>query len=222
MPKYARDGRTLSACAAGLWTTPSDLAQYVIGMQKANLGDSSLLSASLARTMLTPGMNNHGLGPVITPDGLRFGHTGADNGFQAEMTGFLDGRGGIVVMTNSDNGMRLAREIVLTLGNLYGWSGMKPVERSIAEVPSAALDKLAGRYAMPSEDGDGKDDITVTRKEDTLVLSNDGETLMTLLPESDSKFFDRNTGRGVEFSFDGKSITLDIGNGLKAVRHGQL
>lgn len=51
--------------------------------------------------MLTPGMNDHGLGPVITADGLRFGHGGADDGFQAEMTGFLDGRAGVVVMTNS-------------------------------------------------------------------------------------------------------------------------
>ncbi len=140
---YDRDGKKVEGdwhvypemAAAGLWTTPRELAKYVMAIQNANLGRTHLLSPELLHSMLTPGMNNHGLGPVITADGLRFGHDGADEGFQAEVTGFLDGRGGVVVMANSDNGGRLAHELILTLGNLYGWSGIKPVERTIAEVP---------------------------------------------------------------------------------------
>jgi CubicO group peptidase (beta-lactamase class C family) len=125
--------------AAGLWTTPRELAKYVIAIQNAKLGRSHFLSPQLVHAMLTPGMNNHGLGPVITADGLRFGHGGADDGFQAEVSGFLDGRAGVVVMANSDNGGRLAQELILTLANLYGWPGIKPVERSIADVPVTAL-----------------------------------------------------------------------------------
>ena len=140
---YDRNGKKVEGdwhvypemAAAGLWTTPGDLAKYVIAIQNANLGRTRLLSPQLVHAMLTPGMNNHGLGPVITADGLRFGHGGADDGFQAEMTGFLDGQAGVVVMANSDNGGRLAQELILTLGNLYGWPGIKPVERTVADVP---------------------------------------------------------------------------------------
>jgi CubicO group peptidase (beta-lactamase class C family) len=226
---YDRHGRKVEGdwhvypemAAAGLWTTPSDLAKYVIAIQRANRGDKRLLSPPMTRAMLTPGMNDHGLGPVITEDGLSFGHNGADEGFQANMTGFLDGRAGVVVMTNSDNGGRLAQELILTLDNLYGWPGMKPVERSVAAVPVAALDSLTGRYALPSGQDDGKTvDLDITREDGTLVVTNNGVKEMTLRPESDRKFFDRDSGIPVEFSFEDKTATLVIGGWQRGFRHG--
>jgi hypothetical protein len=206
--------------AAGLWTTPRELAKYVITIQNANLGRAHLLSPPLLHAMLTPGMNDHGLGPVITADRLRFGHGGADDGFQAEVTGFLDGRAGVVVMTNSDNGGRLAQELILTLANLNGWPGIKPVERSIADVPVAALERLIGSYAMQSgEDGSKTEDLSITREDGTLVVTYKGVREMTLLPESDRKFFSRDSGREVVFSFEDKTTTMDLGGEQKAVRH---
>ncbi len=205
--------------AAGLWTTPRELAKYVIAIQNANLGRSHFLSAHLVHAMLTPGMNNHGLGPVITSDGLRFGHGGADDGFQAEVTGFLDGRAGVVIMTNSDNGGRLAQELIMTLGNLYGWPGIKPVERSVAEVPSAALDRLAGSYALTSGEDTGKtENLEVSRENSTLVVTYKGVRQITLLPESENKFFSRESGNEVVFSFEDKSTTMNLGGEQKAVR----
>ena len=205
--------------AAGLWTTPRELAKYVIAIQNANLGRSHFLSARLVHAMLTPGMNNHGLGPVITSDGLRFGHGGADDGFQAEVTGFLDGRAGVAIMTNSDHGGRLAQELIMTLGNLYGWPGIKPVERSIAEVPVAALDRLAGSYALTSGEDAGKtENLDVSRENSTLVVTYQGVRQITLLPESENKFFSRESGNEVVFSFEDKSTTMNLGGEQKAVR----
>jgi hypothetical protein len=206
--------------AAGLWTTPRELAKYVVAIQNANLGRTHFLSPQLVRAMLTPGMNGHGLGPVITSDGLRFGHGGADDGFQAEVTGFLDGRGGVVVMANSDNGGRLAQELILTLGNLYNWPGIKPVERSVADVPTTALERLIGSYALGSGEDNGKtEDLNITREEGTLVVTYKGAREMTLLPESDVKFFSRDSGSEVVFSFADKTTTMDLGGEQKAVRH---
>ena len=165
-------------------------------------------------------MNNHGLGPVITADGLRFGHGGADDGFQAEVTGFLDGRAGVVVMANSDNGGRLAQELILTLGKLYGWPGIKPVDRSIADVPVAALERLVGRYALSSGEDQGKtEELNISREDAALVVTYKGEREMTLLPESDVKFFSRDSGREVVFSVEDKTTTLDLGGEQRAVRH---
>jgi CubicO group peptidase (beta-lactamase class C family) len=225
---YDRNGKKVEGnwhvypemAAAGLWTTPRELAKYVIAIQNANLGRTHFLSPPLVHSMLTPGMNNHGLGPVITADGLRFGHGGADDGFQAEVTGFLDGRGGVVVMANSDNGGRLAQELVLTLGSLYGWPGIKPVERTVADVPVAALDRLIGSYALPSGEDNGKtEDLSITREDATLVVTYKGAREMTLLPESDVKFFSRDSGNEVVFSFEDKTTTMDLGGEQKAVRH---
>jgi CubicO group peptidase (beta-lactamase class C family) len=206
--------------AAGLWTTPRDLAKYVIAVQNANLSTTQLLSPQMVHAMLTPGMNDHGLGPVITTDRLRFGHGGADEGFQAEVTGFLDGRGGVVVMTNSDSGGRLAQELILTLGNLYGWPGIKPVERSIADVSITALERLIGTYALASgEDKTKTEELDVTREDATLIVTYNGVREITLLPESDVKFFSRDSGREIGFSFDDNTITMDLGGEQKAVRH---
>lgn len=218
---YDRSGRKVDGdwhvypemAAAGLWTTPTDLAKYVIAIQKANGGDTALLSAQLTHVMLTPGMNNDALGLEISDDHLRFGHGGADDGFQASMTGYLDGRAGVIIMTNSDNGGRLARELLLTLANLYGWAGLKPTEHSVADIPVAQLDHLVGAYTIPSpgDDGTGKtSDLEITREGSTLVVTDDGERDMTLLPESDWKFFDRDSGAPVEFSLEDKAATIVI------------
>jgi CubicO group peptidase (beta-lactamase class C family) len=224
---YDRDGKKVEGdwhvypemAAAGLWTTPNELAKYVIAIQNANLGRTHILSPPLLHAMLTPGMNNHGLGPVITADGLRFGHGGADDGFQAELTGFLDGRGGIVVMANSDNGGRLAQELILTLANLYGWPGITPVERAIADVPVTALERLIGSYTIPSGENSGNtEDLEITREDATLVVTYKGAKFMTLLPESEVKFFSQDSGREVVFSFDDKTTTMDLDGQQKAVR----
>jgi CubicO group peptidase (beta-lactamase class C family) len=226
---YDRKGRKVAGdwhvypemAAAGLWTTPSDLAKYVIAIQKANRGDTRLLSVRLTHAMLTPGKNNDGLGLFISADGLRFGHDGSDEGFQASMTGYLDGRAGVAIMTNSDNGGRLAQELMMTLDTLYGWPGVKPVERSVVEVPIAALDSLVGSYAISSGQDYGKtSDIEITRKDDTLVATFDAVNQMTLLPESDRKFFDRDSGIQVEFSIDGKAETILIDGWQRGVRPG--
>jgi CubicO group peptidase (beta-lactamase class C family) len=110
--------------AAGLWTTPSDLARFAIQIQRAYAGEvETFLTQAMVRQMLTPGMNNHGLGPGISEDGLRFGHGGANEGFRCEFMAFTEGGNGVVVMTNSDNGGKLAHEIILSIAEGYGWPG---------------------------------------------------------------------------------------------------
>lgn len=47
---------------SGLWTTPSDLAKYVIEVQNAVAGKSKLLTAAMAEQMFTPTLDHQGLG----------------------------------------------------------------------------------------------------------------------------------------------------------------
>src|SRR6185436_18771507 len=94
--------------AAGLWTTPSDLARYAIGVQQMLAGKSkSVISASMARTMLTPVLDGHGLGPIpITngpPASRYFMHSGGNEGYRCNLIAYENGDG-FVVMTNGDTG----------------------------------------------------------------------------------------------------------------------
>jgi CubicO group peptidase (beta-lactamase class C family) len=109
--------------AAGLWTTPSDLARWIIGVQLASDGESALLSGSMTNAMLTAGMGGWGLGPTVTGAGheARFGHGGSNVGFRAQATGFARRGQGAVIMTNGNNGGALAQEILAAIARVYEW-----------------------------------------------------------------------------------------------------
>jgi CubicO group peptidase (beta-lactamase class C family) len=77
--------------AAGLWTTPSDLARFAIEIALSKQGQSNrVLSQKMTQEMLTPtktadgkeGSFGIGVG-VETKRPGEFGHNGADEGFQA-------------------------------------------------------------------------------------------------------------------------------------------
>jgi CubicO group peptidase (beta-lactamase class C family) len=135
--------------AAGLWTTPTDLARLVIEVQRSLAGTSNrVLSREMTVAMLTRGVGSHGLGPGIdgAGDSLRFGHGGANEGFRAMFTGFATRGQGAVVMTNSDAGMALVGEILQAIAKEYGWPGFAP--RMIAGVAMTpeTMRAYAGRY----------------------------------------------------------------------------
>ena len=116
--------------AAGLWTTPSELALYARDMQRARKGESArVLGEALAREMLTPDADDWGLGPAISEDGERFRHGGSNQGFRSTFAAYIDGDDGVFVMTNSDSGGQLASEIAITVAHAYGWSGPRAEER---------------------------------------------------------------------------------------------
>ncbi|HEV7689680.1 MAG TPA: serine hydrolase [Hyphomonadaceae bacterium] len=138
-----------SLMAAGLWTTPSDLALYVMEVQQAAAGKSSkvLSPAMVAQMIKGDGLGNWGLGVATGGDGAGkwFGHGGDDPGFHNEFVGHLNGDGAIV-MTNSDGGAQLVGEILRTIAYVYDWPSHKPVVRKSGVASAAAMDALAGTY----------------------------------------------------------------------------
>ncbi len=201
--------------AAGLWTTPSDLARYAMAIQRANRGESgALLSPETTREMLTPGMEDHGLGPGIEDGGARFGHGGSNEGFRCQLTAFTDGSGGIAVMTNSDNGSPLAQEIILTVAAEYSWPGLEPDERIVATLAPEAYQRLTGTYDIPDVI-----QVEVHYRDGSLWLIAPESDDMEILPESETRFFVREDGRPVTFEIDGDEIEL-VAFGVRGKRIG--
>ncbi len=138
--------------AAGLWTTPTDLARFFAEVGLARSGASKLVRKEIAMEMTTKvaeveGTTSVGLGVFLSErnGALMFGHDGADAGFQAMAVASLDGGYGVVVMANSENGLQLFDSIVRTVFAEYGWSGADPmIERS--PMDAAQQQKFVGSF----------------------------------------------------------------------------
>jgi hypothetical protein len=84
-------------------------------------GASKVLSKAMFQQMLTPGLNDWGLGPQLGgSEGHRyFEHGGANEGYRRQLVAYNQGDG-VVIMTNSDSGNPLAMEIVRSVAHEYG------------------------------------------------------------------------------------------------------
>jgi CubicO group peptidase (beta-lactamase class C family) len=113
--------------AAGLWTTPTDLAAFFCEIGRARAGRSSKVSQAIAREMTTEvdAQAHTGLGVFLSErkGEAFFGHGGVDEGFQAHAQASLDGGFALVLMANSANGMRLFPAVARTVFTALGWPG---------------------------------------------------------------------------------------------------
>jgi CubicO group peptidase (beta-lactamase class C family) len=106
--------------AAGLWTTPADLARFAIELGQAAAGKSNrVLTMKTARTMLTKQTGGFGLGVGLGPHS--FSHGGANAGFRCLMVYHPESGDGLVVMTNGDRGDSLDGEIQKSVARAYSW-----------------------------------------------------------------------------------------------------
>jgi CubicO group peptidase (beta-lactamase class C family) len=110
--------------AGGLWSTPTDIAQWVIAVQHARAGaNPTLLTRELTQQMLTPQISNWGLGPAIDGVGVtaRFAHGGGKIGFRSSMVGYCERGQGAIITTNGERGDQLCVEILHSLARAYDW-----------------------------------------------------------------------------------------------------
>jgi hypothetical protein len=119
--------------AAGLWTTPTDLAKMAIEVQNAIEGRSSVLTAASAREMVTPvGVGDFAVGFGIRrlAEGWYFVHGGSNWGFQCDLTAHVRKGYGVAIMTNADSGSPLITELRNRVAAAYNWDSLdKPVPR---------------------------------------------------------------------------------------------
>ncbi|HEY6945129.1 MAG TPA: serine hydrolase [Candidatus Acidoferrum sp.] len=110
--------------AAGLWTTPTDLAKFAIEIANSRHGKSNrVLSQKMTEEMLTPVMDGAGLGFFVEKENPgQFGHDGADEGFQALLTMNSETGKGVAIMADSDNGIAVASYVLRRVAQEYAWN----------------------------------------------------------------------------------------------------
>lgn len=198
--------------AAGLWTTPTQLIQYAIEIQKiSNTKEDGILKYSSVKEMLTPGMNDHGLGPQT--DKGKFGHGGADEGFRANLMAWKNQPYALAIIVNSDNGS-IMQEIQLAIAKEYGLSGIEPDVKETINIPLDELQKYVGRYQV------GDIGIVEAKIVDGLLTFQAPfiNPTMHMLAESKTAFFDRDSGNKVDFDIKDGEITGFKVQGLQATK----
>jgi CubicO group peptidase (beta-lactamase class C family) len=198
--------------AAGLWTTPSDLARYAIHVSLSAAGRSnSVLSQATATQMLTVQSGAYGLGPALGGQGrdASFSHGGANEGFRAFFIAFPERGQGAAIMTNSDAGGTLALEILRAIAEEYDWPAQRPVEKTVAAVSPETPTRIAGRYALETAPNIF---IVITADSGRVLAEVTGQFKTEIYPESETQYF--SVDRDVEFTFgpgEGGKVTSVVG-----------
>lgn len=196
--------------AAGLWTTPSDLARMAMEVQNEYAGASDkILSQDLARQMLTRQIGDWGLGFSLAGSGdqLRFGHGGSNGGFRCVLESYVGSGQGIAIMTNSDGGDPLVAEIERAAAKEYGWPHFRPQEKAVSKIDAKALLQYAGVYQITVADVINIK-VIVTAKNRRLYLQAApfGAEDVEMYPESQTNFFST-LGFSIAFGKDERGLT---------------
>lgn len=174
--------------AAGLWTTPTDLALFAIELQKASAGKSNkVLSQAMATKMLTRLKGDYGLGiGVENPEGRpAFNHGGSNVGFRAMLIAFTNEGQGAVVMSNSDNGDVINSDILRAISAQYGWTDFRVTYKTLASVDPTAYASYAGTYEVRGTP------VVVTQEGERLFIKAPplGPDRHELLPATATSYF---------------------------------
>ena len=157
--------------AAGLWTTPTDLARFAIEIQETLAGHGhGVISPATARQYLTVQKAPSGLGIFVDSSGgaLRFSHDGRDEGFDALLVAFARSGQGAAIMINANDNSRFMGRLAEHIARGWSWP-MKaqagpPAATGGMPVAAPLLAQYAGYYEAeenqmialgPDAQGDG-------------------------------------------------------------------
>ncbi|UGY15804.1 serine hydrolase [Bradyrhizobium septentrionale] len=203
--------------AAGLWTTPSDLARLLLAMLDSLAGRSNpVLSQSMTAEMLSPvlgsadglppGTGRRGMGWLVrgSAPNRQFWHNGVNEGFIDTMVIFENGDGA-VVMTNGWGGRILVDEILRSIAAEYRWSDRQAKVGKFIAVSPQALDRLVGTYRFTPEFS-----IQVTREGDRLFSEATGQERREIFATSDREFFFKVVDAVLSFDTDGQNAAMQV------------
>lgn len=225
---YRADGRPIKGkfhiypeqAADGLWTTPGDIAQFIIEMQLSMQGKSNkVLSQQMTNTMLTPYIDREaalGVFVIERNGGKYFTHNGANEGFRSQYYGSFENGNGVVVMVNSDVSA-IVGELINSVAIVYGWKDLyTPQIRKEVKVPTEKLRTYTGEYILPPHS------FKITLVNDRLFASQNNQTPIPMYFTTENAFFVME-GPPADFEFvaNGHSNLLVIKQGgreYKAVK----
>ena len=175
------------SAAAGLWTTPTDLAKLIIDIQRSlKTEPSKILSLQAGKELIKPTVDksNSALGLFIQKENgeLYLQHSGSNRGFRGKFFFGADKGDGVVIMANGTN-TEIIEEIIRSVASVYNWVGFENlVASSDLNLNDTDLSKYVGVYALENRE------VNVSVKKGKLVLSEKGKWSSNLTAFNKSTF----------------------------------
>lgn len=191
----------------GLWTTPSEMANFIIETMLAYSGKSSkILSQEMTKLQLTPYHDeSSALGVFIQKRGnaTYFTHGAGNEGYAGQYYGSLKEGNGVVVYSNSDN-RAIINELVNSVATVYNWDGFCDTTiRKVIELPDSVTQKYIGVYLLDGELA------TIFKTKDGYYYNAGGNNLKMYF-SSELNFFNQESLSNKTFTID----SLGIVNGF--------
>ncbi len=205
--------------AAGMWTTPSELLRLGSQVAAARQGEGDMIPQGLARQLVPTSVEQPGLGFGLNEpgDGMVFVHNGHNPGYSARWFSYADGRASVAILTNSDSGGDLIREVASAIGHAYGWKQDAFEERETVALEEEWKRELTGDYAFSADDTDAL--ATITLKNGQLWIEGALAERSRFYPTARETFFiPSGLNIAVEVGAEGKVSALDIEGELRLVK----
>ncbi|PHN06996.1 serine hydrolase domain-containing protein [Flavilitoribacter nigricans] len=186
--------------AAGLWSNALDLSKFLIEIYNAYQGKSAIFSQSDIQSILSQERDGHVYGFLVNRSGddIALTHYGGNEGYRTGMTISLSSGNGLVYLINSDNGVALGNELLLSASRVYNWQHFEQSQVTRKQVNADDLKPLAGEYKW-----NGQIDLSIRYEESDqqiiLIFPNGDEYKMTPIVGDGLAFIHPNTG--VELTF---------------------
>lgn len=155
---YSKDGVEVASrfnvypeqAPMGLWTTPTELCNYLIETQLAYTGKSSkVLNQEMTRLHVTPYIDpSSAMGVFIGErNGEKyFFHDAGNEGFRGLFYGSVEGGNGVAMFVNSDEG-NILLELLNSIALVYDWKGFaKPEQITTVPINEELTSKYVGDY----------------------------------------------------------------------------
>lgn len=203
------------SAAAGLWTTPTDLAKWLIEIQNeiTSDGGTPILNKKLLDDMITPQVTVHGLGPVISGQGnqLELSHKGRTDGFTCGFVSFPYLKKGAIVMINAGNEAGFVDDVLRSIASEYNWPSYSVKIKKTIDLDEAILEKYVGRYGWSDTPNDIYDIFIFRVKNELWWKLGSASNANRLYPETSNQFFLVDTGYDVVFKeTEGVISTLTV------------
>jgi CubicO group peptidase (beta-lactamase class C family) len=164
--------------SSGTWSTPADLAKMVLEIQRALKGQSKIISKKAALQLISITGEKSG-------DQLFYCLTSSNHGYMTYAEGSMSSGRGIVISTNSNQGIYLMQEICNSIDKVYNWKEHLPNVK--VKINPDQLKAFAGKYQMVNNKHAY---MQISTEDDHLLAKHEWENVTDkMYAKSDHQFF---------------------------------
>lgn len=191
---------TASKCSGGLYSTPTDLAKFMIKVAHIINGEDTFLPKDVSRLLIDG--EEYGLGFSLHKKGDTnlISHSGRNSGFFAYMAIDQKTNNGYVMMTNSDDANDLFAEVLRGASRVFDWDYAKPKYVETIEIKKSEMLKFTGDFLYTSKDE--TETLRIIEKDGRLtyyVLEEDKPIIYPLGVTASNHLMDLIDGNTLEF-----------------------